>query len=265
GRAAVSVAWGPWSGGGMVEQPGVERELRRRGLIPLAVDAALAALDDAVTAGTDLVVADVVWPRFLPAFTASRPSPLLSGFAPKVPRQSAAPSEGEPLAQRLAALPESDRGAALLDLVQATVAGVVGHKEAGDIAPDRALKDLGFDSLMSVELRNRLSEVTGLRLTATLVFDHPTPSALAEHLRGEIVVEDARPGTDSVLDEFARVEKAALSVFTAPAVRTALASRLGALLDRLAETDARPASETSSLESASADELMRFLDGLDDV
>ncbi|WP_369355260.1 SDR family NAD(P)-dependent oxidoreductase [Streptomyces sp. cg2] len=265
GRPAVSVAWGPWSGGGMVEQPGVERELRRRGLVPLAVDAALDALDEAVAAGTDLVVADVVWSRFLPAFTASRPSPLLARFAPRTPQRSAAPAGGETLAQRLAALPEADRGAVLLDLVRATVGGVLGHGEADGIAPDRALKDLGFDSLMSVELRNRLSEATGVRLSATLVFDHPTPSALAEHLRGEITVADAPSGSGSVLDDFARVEKTALSVFTTPADRTALASRLGALLDRLSEMDARPVSEASSLETASADELMRFIDELGDL
>ncbi|WP_455678827.1 SDR family NAD(P)-dependent oxidoreductase [Streptomyces antimycoticus] len=265
GRAAVAVAWGPWSGGGMVEQPGVERDLRRRGLVPLAVDAALDALDEAVTSGTDLVVADVVWSRFLPAFTASRPSPLLSRFAPRVPQQSAAPSGGEPLARRLAALSEADRGTFLLDLVRATVAGVLGHGEADGIAPDRALKDLGFDSLMSVELRNRLSEATGVRLSATLVFDHPTPSALAEHLRGEVTVDDARPGTGSALDDFDRMEKTALSVFTSPAVRTALASRLGTLLDRLSEMDARPVSEASNLETADADELMRFIDELGDL
>ncbi|MFZ1155030.1 MAG: beta-ketoacyl synthase N-terminal-like domain-containing protein, partial [Solirubrobacteraceae bacterium] len=90
------------------------------------------------------------------------------------------------LAGDLEGLNEQDRRAAVLELVCSQVAAVLGHPTADAIKPERAFKDLGFDSLLGVELRNRLTQTTGLRLPATLIFDYPTPTELTSHIINEL-------------------------------------------------------------------------------
>src|SRR5205823_4253153 len=98
-------------------------------------------------------------------------------------RAAAAATSGEPaLRQRLAGLSQDERVAMLLDLVRSTAAAILGHPGPEAIEPDHAFNELGFDSLSAVEFRNGLSEAIGLRLPATLVFDYPTPLALAGFL-----------------------------------------------------------------------------------
>ncbi|MFD7552913.1 beta-ketoacyl synthase N-terminal-like domain-containing protein, partial [Streptomyces sp. NPDC059816] len=98
---------------------------------------------------------------------------------------------GGSLAQRLASVPEADREQVTLELVLAQVAGVLGHASSTSIDPGRAFNELGFDSLSAVELRNRLTQSTGVRLPATLVFDHPSPASVARLLISQIVVDAA--------------------------------------------------------------------------
>ncbi|PKT68968.1 polyketide synthase [Streptomyces populi] len=199
GRAATSLAFGPWAGGGMVDATR-EQRFRRSGLIPLPAADAVTALARSVALGTDCVLADVAWSRFLPLFTAVRPAPL---FTDLVRARGAASSGAAPRATAGADPTRSAyRGKDLLDLVRAEVAAAVGHADAGRIDADRPLGELGFDSLMSVQLRNRLSAETGVQLPATLVFDHPTSAALARHLEtrlapptgnGDTVTPDRKP------------------------------------------------------------------------
>ncbi|MGA5168826.1 MULTISPECIES: type I polyketide synthase [Streptomyces] len=91
-----------------------------------------------------------------------------------------------PLRDRLAGLPEDGRRRALLDLVRADAATVLGHSRPASIEPDRAFRELGLDSLGGVELRDRLSAATGLRIPESVVFDHPTPAAVADFLHEQL-------------------------------------------------------------------------------
>ncbi|MFI5758992.1 type I polyketide synthase [Streptomyces sp. NPDC051569] len=192
GLTALSVAWGPWAGSGMVAGAAeIESRVRRGGFEPLAPEPAVRALRQAIEHDdTTLAVADIDWSRFLHAFAATRPLPLVSDL-PEVRQAAAAPaavSAGEPeLRRRLADLPEAERGAYVLDLLRAQVAAVLGHSDARAIEDDRAFRDLGFDSLTTLELRNGLAAVTGLSLPVSLVYDLPTPREMAEFLLTELV------------------------------------------------------------------------------
>ncbi|WP_449335117.1 type I polyketide synthase [Streptomyces klenkii] len=191
GLTATAVSWGPWAGGGMVEDGDDEERLRRRGLRAMAPASAITALQRALDRDeTLLTVADVDWSRFIVPFTLGRPSPLL-GDLPEVRATLAeeAPEAGRgsgELAGSLTGLSRDDRERLLTDLVRTHAAAVLGHRGASAIEADRPFRDLGFDSLTAVELRNRLNDATALALPTTLVFDHPTAADLAAHLLAEL-------------------------------------------------------------------------------
>ncbi|WP_424187271.1 type I polyketide synthase [Actinokineospora sp. G85] len=163
GRRATALAWGPWADGGMVDADTAAR-LSRLGLTPMAADRAVTALASAA----DQVVADVDWATLAGVLASSRPQPQLGDLAP-APELPPAPVQ------------EIDT-AGLLDVVSAEVATVLGLGSAAAVEPDRAFRDRGFDSLMAVELRDRLTARLGVRLSSTVVFDHPNPAALADFL-----------------------------------------------------------------------------------
>ncbi|MGX7763593.1 type I polyketide synthase, partial [Streptomyces angustmyceticus] len=191
GAVGCAVAWGPWAGGGMAGTEGAEEHLLRRGLRALDPALAVSALESAVGAGEgSVVVADVEWERFAPAFTGARPSPLLEDL-PEV-RAALAVGAGSAdagagvLRERLSGLSDGERERALLELVRTHAAAALGYHKPADLEIGATFRDLGFDSLTAVELRNGLNAETGLRLPATLVFDYPTPSDLAGFLDAEL-------------------------------------------------------------------------------
>ncbi|MBZ6107993.1 SDR family NAD(P)-dependent oxidoreductase, partial [Streptomyces olivaceus] len=198
GLPATSIAWSIWDERGMATEGDIEATAGRHGL-PVMDPALAAAALVAVAGDTEptVVVADVEWDRFHVAFTATRPSPFLADL-PEVRRLTAAATGPGPdtgagagagtLAGRIAALGgRAEQQAALLTLVREQAAEVLGHSGPGAVDPTTAYRDLGFDSVTAVELRNRLNKATGLRLASTIVFDHPTARDLAAHLRDELV------------------------------------------------------------------------------
>jgi acyl transferase domain-containing protein/acyl carrier protein len=190
GLTATAVAWGPWADGGMATETGAEESLRRRGLKTMPAAQAIIALQQAMADDrTTLTVADMDWATFAPTFTVGRPSPLLSDV-PEVAEAlapEATPAANSELAVRLSGLTEAEQDRVLVDLVRSRAAAVLGHGSAGSVAADRAFKDLGFDSLTAVELRNSLTAETGLSLPTTLVFDHPNATELAQLLKSELL------------------------------------------------------------------------------
>ncbi|MFE2042420.1 SDR family NAD(P)-dependent oxidoreductase, partial [Streptomyces sp. NPDC059477] len=185
GAPALSLAWGPWApAGGMTStlDEADRARMTRGGMTALTADEGTALFDLAARAGRPALVPVRLSPQALRAQGAAL-APVLRALAGRpVRREAAADTAGPTFAERLAALGDQERAEALLDTVRAHTAAVLGHAGAGRVETDRAFKDLGFDSLAAIELRNSLSAETGLRLSATLVFDHPSPEALAAHL-----------------------------------------------------------------------------------
>ncbi|MGW3426134.1 beta-ketoacyl synthase N-terminal-like domain-containing protein, partial [Streptomyces phaeochromogenes] len=151
---------------------------------------------------SDAAVMDLDWERFTPLFTGARPTRLLDEI-PEARRPSA-PADSEnsevraALRRRLADLPERARRRTLLDLVTGHAAAVLGHSDAGAVDPARPFQDAGFDSMAAVELRRRLTAATGAPLPTAVVFDHPTPGAVADLLLAELVAgTDGTPVTVS--------------------------------------------------------------------
>ncbi|MEU1518320.1 type I polyketide synthase [Streptomyces sp. NPDC005811] len=212
GLPATAIAWGPWADGGMAEGSVGER-LQRHGVRPMNPDLALGALQQALDHDdTTLAVTDIDWDLFAHAYTTARPRPFLDDLPDARraltarrgpdhdPRHGADgdPHETGDLIRRLAALAAPEQRAAFEELVRAHAAVVLNHAGPQDVEPTRSFRELGFDSLTAVELRNALSAAVGRPLPATLVFDYPTPATLAEHLRAA-VAPTAEHGPDAVL------------------------------------------------------------------
>nr|WP_170109960.1 type I polyketide synthase [Streptomyces phaeoluteigriseus] len=196
GLPATSLAWGLWdTAHGMGATLGDAETARweRAGITPLTPERGLALFDAALAADTPLLALVPLRPA---GTAADATHPLLRDLAPRT-RPVAARSRPTAAAasdwtRRIAQLPADAREEAVLAFVRDKVAAVLGHTGAGAIAPERAFKDIGFDSMAAVELRNQLTRATGLRLPATLVFDHPAPGAVATYLL-ERVVEQGKP------------------------------------------------------------------------
>ncbi|WP_344456243.1 beta-ketoacyl synthase N-terminal-like domain-containing protein, partial [Actinocorallia aurantiaca] len=198
GLPALSLAWGLWAeDAGMGGRIGAADRARmaRSGVLPLSAADGLALFDAALHAADPVLVPVRLDHAVLRALGETAP-PALRSFTGPVRRPRSEHAETGGLAARLTALPPHERDALLLALVREQAALVLGHSGAGSIDADRPFRDLGFDSLTGVELRNRLHRASGLRLPATLVFDHPTPAALAARLRTELF-GDAAPAETS--------------------------------------------------------------------
>ncbi|WP_184567313.1 thioester reductase domain-containing protein, partial [Streptomyces paradoxus] len=197
GLPATSIAWGLWEQatgltGGLTETD--LKRIARSGFRTVPQELGTALFDLALDTGRPYLVAT---PLDLPVLRSQPQVPVLLRSLVRVPVRATAhgaADAGPALADRLAGLDEAAQHTLVLDAVSAEISRVLGR--SGTVDPERPLQSSGFDSLTSVELRNRLAAVTGLRLPATLVFDHPTPRALAAHLRTELLAPqgDIEPG-----------------------------------------------------------------------
>ena len=198
GLAGLSVAWGPWAGGGVAEANDTVRHRQNRGPM-LGMDPGLAvkALGQALDGGDSLLaVMDVNWAQY-----AATPGAAQAPFVRDLPdlrRLAGSPAAGPAadlpdgdLPQRLRGLSLAEQDRMLTDLIRTVAAAVLGHASTDEVGAARPFKDLGFDSLTALELRNHLGTATGLRLPATMIFDYPTPAVLAGHLRSELIGDQA--------------------------------------------------------------------------
>ena len=198
GLPGLSLALGPvdQAGTGMVGRlgPAARERISGSGLVPLAYDELAAALGLALRSGhAGLVAARTDRTRLDPGS-----SPLLTLLARPtgrhLPRAEGAPSEAA--GDGLADLPPAQRHTALLDLVRAEVAGVLGLGSVADVSPATSMRSVGLDSLMAVELRNRLCARTGLDLPTTVAFDAPTPEEMARLMGDELGGGEAPPADE---------------------------------------------------------------------
>ncbi|EFL20214.1 type I polyketide synthase, partial [Streptomyces sp. C] len=194
GLPATSLAWGLWDEAsgmtGHLSEEDVAR-MARSGMVAFSPAEGLALLDAGTADGTPLLVPVRLDQAALRTMAAGHTLPALARGLVRVSArrtvESADGAGGSALARRLTALSPDDQLRTLLDLVRTHAAAVLGHSTADAVGAEKAFKELGFDSLTAVELRNRLGGATGLRLPATIVFDHPTPSSLARQLRTALI------------------------------------------------------------------------------
>ncbi|ATE54206.1 type I polyketide synthase [Actinosynnema pretiosum] len=264
GLPATSVAWGLWTGVGsaMTGELG-ERDLRRMassGVLGLRPAEGLALLDAAVASDrADLVAARLDLAAVRQASGAVPPvfRALVRGAVRRV-AGTGAPTSGPSVAEQVAALPPARRRDHLVELVRGLVAGVLGHDGAHAVDAGKGFLELGFDSLAAVELRNRVAEVVGVRLSATLVYDHPTPAAVAELLLSELGgAEESAPSLEA---ELARLETALETAAPDEEERVRVESRLRALVARWSGAGGAVAEAADVLDAVTADELFDILD-----
>ncbi|MFF0312980.1 SDR family NAD(P)-dependent oxidoreductase, partial [Streptosporangium sp. NPDC004379] len=267
GLPAVSVAWGLWDTEDSGMTGGLSRadvaRLTRSGIAPLAPDQGL-ELFDAALSGDDALVVAARWDTTGLRTRAENGDlpPMLRGLVrmPRKAASSAARTGDATLADRMAALPRPDALRLLVDTVQGHVAAVLAHGSAGSVDVNRPFNELGFDSLTAVELRNRLNADTGLRLPATLVFDHPTITTLAQHLSTVLAPPEAAP-EDTLRDALARIDQALASANgEADSIRGRLMPILQGALARLGSATAPHGGVMDKIDSASDEEIFALID-----
>ncbi|MFE7777921.1 SDR family NAD(P)-dependent oxidoreductase [Streptomyces sp. NPDC057445] len=289
GLPAHSLAWGLWgeTSGMTGHLSGTDlRRMRRSGIAPMSNEQGLALFDRALAApgdeallvplrldasalrreqaahGTDAV--PVLLRALVPAATGARAT--AAGRTDTAQAGDPGPSEGaaQALAQRLVGLDDTARARALDTLVRTEVAVVLGFTGPDAVDPARAFRDIGFDSLTAVELRNRLNAATGLRLAAAVVFDHPTAQALAGHIGEELRTAQSggREAGEAALAGLDALETA-LAAMAEDDIRRETVNRRLAALVAAAGTGPGPVDLPAAgprLESADDDELFAFIE-----
>jgi NAD(P)-dependent dehydrogenase (short-subunit alcohol dehydrogenase family)/acyl carrier protein len=274
GHPTTSLAWGLWAQNTGITQHLSDTDkarLNRTGITPLPTTQALHLLDTTLTHHH---------PNPTPAKLNTNAlrkqaeygllSPMLRALIRTSSSRNAAGSSGasQPatdLRPRLSGLAEAEQLQLVLDLVRSNVAAVLGHATSQAIETGRGFLDMGFDSLTAVELRNRMSVVTGLRLPATTLFDYPTPTALATYLRSSLATGDDDAGSAALLRELQKLE-AGLATLV-PDTRAQLAIRLQDVLMKLTAPRTAESPTTGDapppgveIETATDDDLFDYIE-----
>ncbi|MFF4402836.1 SDR family NAD(P)-dependent oxidoreductase, partial [Streptomyces sp. NPDC001480] len=269
GLPAQSLAWGLWAErSGMTGHlsDGDLQRMRRGGLRPLESEEGLRLFDRALSSAETVLVPTPVDVQALSAQAAQGTLPaMLAGLARRAPVRRRAAAAGVPgggadgasQTERIARMGEAERRQFLLELVRTQAAAVLGHAPGEVADSDSPFKEIGFDSLTGVELRNRLTAATGVTLPATLVFDYPTPSVLTDELLDRIAPAQAAPDT-SVLTALAELENSLARLTPDDERRAGVGERLRELLRTWNE--AETAAGSADLDSATDDELFDVLD-----
>ena len=254
GLPAVSLAWGLWAGDGMGGAVDADRTRTATGIGALSEEDGLALFDAALRSDRPVLAPAAFDLAALRSLGDRAPEPLRD-LAP-VPVVAAV---AESFAERFAALPDEDRAAAAWELVRDRVGEVLGHRPGTPLDPRRGLMELGFDSLTAVELRNRLRADTGLALPSTVVFDHPTPSALAEHVRVELSARTAT-APPPVLAELDRLAASVAGLNGSQETRKLVVGRLRDLLRGLDDETAATDPGSPDLVVASDEDIFSIID-----
>ncbi|TQL38074.1 type I polyketide synthase [Salinispora arenicola] len=268
GLPGTALAWGPWAAtGGMTERLGGADRARqaRTGARPIAEADGCALLTAALDRDEPVLVPIRLDTAGLAA--ASDIPPLLRGLVRQRRPSVATPAtpDRQSLTRRLRDLPAGEAAHAALELVRDQAALVLGHASGASISPADAFRDLGFDSLTAVELRNRLTAATGLSLPATVVFDHPTAQALSQLVLDRLGPVGPDPGTD-VLAELDRLESVLAAAPHDSDVDRQLVRRLRKILDERTRTfhpaggSAEPQHFADALEAAGAEDVLKLID-----
>ncbi|MDH6131106.1 acyl transferase domain-containing protein/NADP-dependent 3-hydroxy acid dehydrogenase YdfG [Kitasatospora sp. MAA4] len=267
GLPATALSWGLWAQASGITGHLGEADLQRMiraGLLPLTAEDGLSLFGTALAARRPWVLPMRLDVKALRAQGEALPA-ILRGLVRVAPRRAvaggAAAGEGQSaLGQRLAGLSPAEQDAVLNELVCTQVATVLGFGDLEQVAAERAFKELGFDSLTAVDLRNRLNATTGLRLPATLIFDYPTPQALAAHLREELVDTGLSPER-LVLERIEALEAALTGIELDDIALGQTRLRLKALMSAW-DGSAAAAESTDvagEIESASVEEMYEFV------
>ncbi|WP_043239102.1 type I polyketide synthase [Streptomyces violaceusniger] len=279
GLPGLSVAWGLWAATSGLTARLADADLARIGRLGIkanSTEEGLALLDAARHHGHPHLLALHLDTGSLAAQTpGALPAPLRAlatvGGSGRARPTAAAGGQNTDWAGRLRGLPSTEQHRLLLNLVRTQAATVLGHADPGVVQPDASFKDLGFDSLTAVELRNRLAAATGLRLPAALVFDHPEAAVLAEHLRQELS-PGGEPGAHGpgvpqphpVLNELVRLENSLSAVVVEDVDSGAVTARLETLLSKwkamCSPAEADDGNAVERLQVATADQVLEFID-----
>jgi NAD(P)-dependent dehydrogenase (short-subunit alcohol dehydrogenase family)/acyl carrier protein len=205
GLPVASVNWGPWARTGMAEAVGLQREDQwtEAGFGSMPIEGALEVLGRVVGENgrrsvTRLAVLPVNWSQHFSALGHTPPMFRGLGSEERLSLASSQPALGKAvsLSERLEGMPADGHWDFLLTWVRDEVRRVLGFRSARDLDPDKGFFDLGMDSLLAVELKNRLQAAVGKAVSSTLVFDHPTVTGLAEYLAEDLGIAPLDESTD---------------------------------------------------------------------